>query len=334
MGDNLTPDQRMKRFSQAVSDIRDELSRAIIGQQKIVDHLLIALFARGHCLLEGVPGLAKTRLIRSLSETLGLTFRRIQFTPDLMPGDITGSDIIDQDPATGKRSFRFVQGPVFANMILADEINRASPKTQSALLEGMQDQSITVGGSTYPLESPFFVLATQNPMEQEGTYPLPEAQLDRFMFQLQLDYPSFEEETKIARVTTSKENEPLKQRVSREEILQMQRWVREVAVPDHLAEWAVRIVQSTRPDRSRSDKNGIDKNMNTYVQWGAGPRASQYLLLGAKSRALANGRASIDASDIQDVALPVLKHRMIMNYQAKAEGIQEEELIRPLLKKS
>ncbi|MEX0593349.1 MAG: MoxR family ATPase [Balneolaceae bacterium] len=326
MADNLSAEQRIETFSQRVSDIREELSRAIIGQQKIVDHLLISLFARGHCLLEGVPGLAKTRLIRSLSETLGLSFRRIQFTPDLMPGDITGSDIIDQDPATGKRSFRFVEGPVFANMILADEINRASPKTQSALLEGMQDQSITVGGATYPLESPFFVLATQNPMEQEGTFPLPEAQLDRFMFQLQLDYPSFEEETRIARETTSKESVPLNQRVDREQILQMQQWVRDIAVPEHLSEWAVRIVQSTRPGTSSSHKN-----VDTYVQWGAGPRASQYLLLGAKSRALASGRASIDRSDLNDVALPVLRHRIILNYRAKAEGIQEEDLIVPLL---
>ncbi|MGM0507013.1 MAG: AAA family ATPase [Bacteroidota bacterium] len=328
MTDNLSADQRIELFSRRVTDIRTELSRAIIGQEKIVDHLLIALFARGHCLLEGVPGLAKTRLIRSLSETLGLSFRRIQFTPDLMPGDITGSDIIDQDPATGKRSFRFVEGPIFANMVLADEINRASPKTQSALLEGMQDQSITVGGATYPLESPFFVLATQNPMEQEGTFPLPEAQLDRFMFQLQLDYPSFEEETKIARQTTSKEIEPLSQRVDREQILQMQQWVREVAVPENLAEWAVKIVQSTRPGTPTSDKS-----VDSYVQWGAGPRASQYLLLGAKSRALANGRASIDRMDLKDVALPVLKHRIILNYRSKAEGVQKEDLIQPLLER-
>lgn len=320
------PEVAVSRFQKAVLDIRSQLSRVVVGQDEIVDHLLISLFSRGHCLLVGVPGLAKTLLIQCLSKSLGLSFTRIQFTPDLMPGDITGTEVIEDDRETGRKSFKFIRGPVFANIVLADEINRTPPKTQSALLEGMQDYSITAGGETRHLERPFFVLATQNPIEQEGTYPLPEAQLDRFMFQLWLEYPSFEEEKQIVSRTTSSGSEEIQQVLSREQILELQELVRSVPVPDGVLDAAVRLVNRTRPDSPMADDL-----VKRYVRWGAGPRASQNIILGGKARALSRGRANVSLEDVRALALPVLRHRMVLKYSAEAEGYSEKRILNHLV---
>ena len=304
-----------------------EISKKVIGQRDILDYLLIALLARGHSLLVGVPGLAKTLIIKSLAEILDLTFQRIQFTPDLMPSDITGTELIDIDINTNQRSFRFYRGPVFANIVLADEINRTPPKTQSALLQAMQEYKVTTGGKTYELGEPFFVLATQNPIEQEGTYPLPEAQLDRFMFNLNIEYPSNDEEIAIVRDTTTVESSTLEAIISKIDILAYQDLVRRVPVSDNLVEYAVKLVSSTRP---KSDF--APDFIKDSISWGAGPRASQYLILGAKAKAILDGRPSPNINDIKSLALPVLKHRVLTNFNAESEGIKIEDILKQLIK--
>lgn len=295
--------------------LKKEIGKIIVGQHEAIDSLLLSIFSGGHCLLLGVPGLAKTLMVSTLARTLGLSFSRIQFTPDLMPSDITGSEILDSS-----RQFRFIQGPVFANIVLADEINRTPPKTQAALLEAMQERNVTVSGTSYPLPSPFFVLATQNPIEQEGTYPLPEAQLDRFMFNVKLDYPSFEEEVSIVKQTTVNQTQSIEKVLSADEILNYQDVIRHMPVPDNVVEYAVRLVTSTR-----------DK-ANKYISWGAGPRASQYLIIGARCHAAIHGKYSPDAEDIHAVAFNVLRHRIVRNYYAEAEGISTDDIIANLLK--
>ncbi|MCS7027773.1 MAG: MoxR family ATPase [Bacteroidia bacterium] len=304
--------------------LTQEIAKQIVGQEEIVRQLLTCIFSQGHCLLVGVPGLAKTLLVRTLAEALGLSFNRIQFTPDLMPSDITGSEILE-DTERGKQ-FRFIQGPVFANIVLADEINRTPPKTQAALLEAMQEYSVTNAGKKYVLDLPFFVLATQNPIEQEGTYPLPEAQLDRFMFNVWVDYPSYQEEIQIVKSTTSLQKVNIQKVLSKEEILYFQRLVREVPVADNVIEYAVKLVHKTRVN------SGIATDfVKKYVSWGAGPRASQYLIIGAKANALIHGKYSPDIEDVQAVAHPILRHRVILNFTAEADGITIMELIDKLL---
>lgn len=297
-----------------------------MGQQQVIEELLTALFARGHCLLVGVPGLAKTKMIRTLADTLSLRFNRIQFTPDLMPSDITGTEVIQQDRATGMREFRFVPGPVFANVILADEINRTPPKTQAALLEAMQEHQVTAGGLKHRLPEPFFVLATQNPIEQEGTYPLPEAQLDRFMFNVLVDYPSEDEELEIVRRTTADEEPTVQATLNVEEILELSHIVRRIPVADHIARYALRLARMSRPNQPDAPDFARE-----YVAWGAGPRASQYLVLGAKARAVIHGRAYVNVDDIRAVAPPVLRHRIRTNFNADAEGVTSETIVRRLL---
>ena len=303
-----------------------EINKVIIGQREILDQILIALLSSGNTLLVGVPGLAKTLIIKTLAEALDLSFKRIQFTPDLMPSDITGTELIDIDQDTGKRSFRFFKGPVFANIVLADEINRTPPKTQAALLEAMQEHKVTTGGKTYNLEEPFFVLATQNPIEQEGTYPLPEAQLDRFMFNLNIKYPSNEEEVKIIRNTTTPQNKSLNPIITKSDIVLYQELVRRVPVADNVIEYAVKLTTATRP-------NSIDAPdfIKQSVSWGAGPRASQYLVLGAKARAILEGRPTPNIEDIQYLALPILRHRVLPSFNAEAEGLKVENIISQLL---
>lgn len=318
--------QKLKEMVEAFGRLKAELSKTIIGQEKVIEQLVIAMLARGHALLVGVPGLAKTLLIRSLAEVLDLSFSRIQFTPDLMPSDITGTDIIEEDHTTGKREFRFVKGPVFANIVLADEINRTPPKTQAALLEAMQEHRVTAGVESYVLEEPFFVLATQNPIEQEGTYPLPEAQLDRFMFNLRVEYPSRDEERKIVEQTTSATAVELKKILDRESILDYQDLVRRVPIAENVINYAVDLVGRTRPD-TEDAPDYIQK----WVAWGAGPRASQYLILGAKTRAALNGNATPSIEDVKAVALPVLRHRILSNFNAEADGISVDEIIKKLL---
>ncbi|MDZ7660229.1 MoxR family ATPase [Fodinibius sp.] len=313
-------------FQESFEKIRKEVGKIIVGQKEILDQLLICLFSRGHCVLIGVPGLAKTLLIRTVSKTLNLRFSRIQFTPDLMPGDITGTEVIEDDRETGKKSFKFVKGPIFANIVLADEINRTPPKTQAALLEGMQEFHITTAGHTYPLEPPFFVLATQNPIEQEGTYPLPEAQLDRFMFNLWLDYPSLDEEQDIVSQTTSLGEAEINAVLNAEQIVELQNLVRKVPVPDGVLKSAVELVTKSRP-QSEIAPEFIQK----YMSWGAGPRASQYLVLGGKARALSRGRYNVSEDDIRALAKPVLRHRIVNNYAAEAEGLTADKLIEMLL---
>ena len=303
-----------------------EVGKVVIGQQKILDHILIALLARGHSLLVGVPGLAKTLIIKTLSDVLDLSFKRIQFTPDLMPSDITGTELIDVDQNTGQRSFRFYQGPIFANIVLADEINRTPPKTQAALLEAMQEHKVTAGGKTYDLDEPFFVLATQNPIEQEGTYPLPEAQLDRFMFNLNIEYPSTEDEVSIVRETTTPEIQSLNAVITKFEIATYQDLVRRVPVADNVVEYAVKLVGATRPNSSTAPEF-----IQQSVDWGAGPRASQYLVLGAKAKAILDGRPSPNINDIQSLALPILRHRVLPNFNAEAEGLKVEDILNRLL---
>lgn len=302
-------------------EIKKAIGKIIVGQNDVVEKLIISILCNGHSLLVGVPGLAKTLLVKTVADVLDLSFKRIQFTPDLMPSDIIGAEILDE-----QRQFRFIKGPVFANIILADEINRTPPKTQAALLEAMQERNITAGGTLYNLPAPFFVLATQNPIEQEGTYPLPEAQLDRFMFQILLDYPSFSEEVDIVRNTTSSLDVTLEKVLHADTILQFQNLVRRVPVPDNVLEYAVGLVHKTRPTAPNAPQ--VAKQ---YVSYGAGPRASQYLILGAKCHALLNGKYSPDIEDVQAMTLPVLRHRVVRNYKAEAEGITQENLIKQLL---
>ncbi|MCE6989407.1 MoxR family ATPase [Dyadobacter sp. CY323] len=301
----------------AYEKIRREIGNVIIGQDEVVKRLLTAIFCQGHCLLVGVPGLAKTLLIQTIASSLDLNFNRIQFTPDLMPSDILGSETLDQN-----RNFKFIKGPVFANIILADEINRTPPKTQSALLEAMQEYSVTIAGAKHSLERPFFVLATQNPIEQEGTYPLPEAQLDRFMFMIQLDYPSYAEEVNIVKSTTTDRRHEVQKVITAEEIMDFQHLVRRVPVTDHVIEYAVKLVHKTRPSAGLAVKD-----TNDYLEWGAGPRASQALILAAKCNALLSGKYSPDIEDVKAVALPVLRHRIIRNFKAEAEGISVDDII-------
>jgi len=310
----------------AYDQIRAEIGKVIVGQDKVIEQLLITLLSSGHCLLVGVPGLAKTLMISTLARVLNLKFNRIQFTPDLMPSDITGTEIIEDDHTTGRRGFRFVKGPVFANIILADEINRTPPKTQAALLQAMQEHEVTAAGETYKLDEPFFVLATQNPIEQEGTYPLPEAQLDRFMFNVIVDYPSREEEEVIVKTTTTLAVHELKQILSANDIIGFQKLVRRVPVSDHLVHYAVQLVRATRPNED-SAPDFIKK----WVNWGAGPRASQYLILAAKTRAILDGRPTPGPEDVRFAAYPVMRHRIVTSFNAEADGVDSIEIIRRVL---
>lgn len=315
-----------EKLARAKESFLSEVGKVVIGQHDVLDHLLIALLAQGHSLLVGVPGLAKTLIIKTLSEVLDLSFNRIQFTPDLMPSDITGTELIDVDLDTGKRSFRFYQGPIFANIVLADEINRTPPKTQAALLESMQEHKVTAGGKTYNLDEPFFVLATQNPIEQEGTYPLPEAQLDRFMFNLNIEYPSKKEEIAIVRETTTSKNHVLSPVITKSEIASYQDLVKRVPTSDNIVEYAVKLVSATRPSSS-SAPDFIKQS----VEWGAGPRASQYLVLGAKAKAVLDGRPSPNISDVKSLALPILRHRVLPSFNAEAEGLKVEDILYQLM---
>ena len=315
----------VEKLNESRDQLFDMISKVIVGQKDVIDHLFIALLCRGHVLLEGVPGLAKTLLIKTLSDVLDLKFNRIQFTPDLMPSDITGTDIIEEDPSTSKRSFRFFKGPIFSNVILADEINRTPPKTQSALLEAMQEHKVTTGGNTYDLDQPFFVLATQNPIEQEGTYPLPEAQLDRFMFNILIDYPDRNEEISIVESTTAASDVKLKKVITRKNIIAFQNLVLRVPISNNVLEFAVDLVSSTRPGAKAK------KFINEWIEWGAGPRATQCLILGAKARAILDGRPTADIEDVKAMALPVLRHRVLPNFSAEAEGMKIDEIILKLL---
>ena len=321
--------QAVQKLNDAYRLVTEQLGRVIVGQQHVIEELLIAIFARGHCLLVGVPGLAKTLMIRTLADALRLQFSRIQFTPDLMPADITGTEVIQEDKVSGSRGFKFLKGPIFANMILADEINRTPPKTQAALLEAMQEHQVTAGGSRHRLAEPFFVLATQNPIEHEGTYPLPEAQLDRFMFHILVDYPSEEEEFQIVRQTTADVETTIAATLSGEQILELQRIVRRVPVADHVVRYALDLVR-----RTRGSATDAPDFVRSYVQWGAGPRASQYLILGAKARAVLQGRYFAGCEDVRAVAGPVLRHRILTNFNAEAEGIKPDEIIRRLIETS
>ena len=318
--------QAVERLKAARERILAELRKVIVGQDQVVEQLLTALFANGHVLLVGVPGLAKTLLISSLARVLDLRFSRIQFTPDLMPSDITGTDIIEEDHATGRRSFRFIRGPVFANIVLADEINRTPPKTQAALLQAMQEKEVTASGQTFPLALPFFVLATQNPIELEGTYPLPEAQLDRFMFNVLVDYPGPDEEERIVATTTSAYEATLEHVLSGADILALQQLVRRVPAGDHVVRYAVRLARATR------GRDGAPEFVRQWVSWGAGPRASQYLVLGAKTRAVLRGRYAPGIEDVQAVAPAVLRHRIVTNFTAEAEGVKPERIVQELLR--
>ena len=309
-------------FVAKYKELNTEISKVIIGQDEVVKDVLISIFSKGHCLLIGVPGLAKTLLVNTISDTLGLTYNRIQFTPDLMPSDIIGSEILGED-----RHFKFIKGPLFANIILADEINRTPPKTQAALLEAMQERSITTGGKRYELGNPFFVLATQNPIEQEGTYPLPEAQLDRFMFNVWLDYPKFEDELLVVKSTTSNNKVELKKILSAEEIIYFQNLVRRIPVTDNVLEYAVKLAAKSRPGTVHAAEIA-----NNYLSWGAGPRASQFLVIGAKCHALIKGKYSPDIEDVKAVAGAILRHRIVRNYKAEAEGVSVDKIIEELMK--
>lgn len=317
----MSDKDKLDQFVQHISALKQEIHKVIIGQDEVVDQVLISMFSRGHCLLVGVPGLAKTLLINTIAQSLGLGFSRIQFTPDLMPSDIIGSEILDET-----RNFKFIKGPLFSNMILADEINRTPPKTQSALLEAMQERRVTAAGHTYPLDAPFFVLATQNPIEQEGTYPLPEAQLDRFMFNIWVDYPSFIEEMAIVKTTTSDSSSTINSVLSGQDIIEYQDLIRRIPVADNVLEYAVKLVGSTRVNSDNAKE--ITKK---YITWGAGPRASQYLIIGAKCHAAMMGRYSPDIDDVKAVAKPILRHRLVKNYKAEAEGFSMDRIIETLL---
>lgn len=317
--------QLVEKLAGSVQSIKKEIAKVIIGQDEIIDHLLLSLLSRGHCLLVGVPGLAKTLIIKTLADVLDLKFNRIQFTPDLMPSDITGTEILEEDSITKKREFRFILGPIFANVILADEINRTPPKTQAALLEAMQEHKVTIAGKTYSLDEPFFVLATQNPIEQEGTYPLPEAQLDRFMFNLWLDYPSLDEEKEIVKTTTGGFFPELNKIVSAEELVNFQKLVRRVPVAENVISFAVNFVNKTRPNNPEAPIF-----IKEWLRWGAGPRASQYLILAAKAKAICDGRFTPNIDDVKSVLIPVLRHRIITNFNAEAEGINSVEVIKKI----
>ncbi|MEO0185986.1 MAG: MoxR family ATPase [candidate division WOR-3 bacterium] len=319
--------ESIKELNSYTERIYTEIGKLIVGQHQVIEQVLISLFCNGHSLIIGVPGLAKTMLVNTVAQIVDLSFNRIQFTPDLMPSDITGTEVIEEDLTTGKRSFRFVKGPLFANVILADEINRAPPKTQSALLQAMQEYKVTYAGETYPLPIPFFVLATQNPIEQEGTYPLPEAQLDRFMFTINIGYPEKKEEIEIVKTTTSAYTADLKKVIGAEEFINLQKIIRRMPVSDEIIERAVSLVERTRPDN-----NDASEIVKKYVAWGAGPRASQYLILGAKARAAMDGRYSPNLEDVRYVCHPVLRHRIITNFAAEAEGIKSDWIIDELLK--
>jgi MoxR-like ATPase len=321
--------EAVKKLKHGFESIKQQLSRVIVGQDQVIEELLIALFSRGHCILEGVPGLAKTLMISTLAKCLSLSFSRIQFTPDLMPSDITGTEVIEENRSTGQREFRFLQGPLFANMILADEINRTPPKTQAALLEAMQERQVTVGRVRHKLADPFFVLATQNPIEQEGTYPLPEAQQDRFMFKVFVKYPSFKEEFEIARRTTALITEDIAPVMSGQSILDLQHLVRRVPVTDHVIHYTLALVRQTRVSEP-----GAPKFVKDYLSWGAGPRAVQYLILGGKARALLYGRTHVQCEDIQALALPVLRHRILTNFTAASEGWTPDKVIEKMLKET
>jgi MoxR-like ATPase len=318
--------QALAKLKEAAANVRAELGKVIVGQDDVIDQLMIALFCQGHCLLEGVPGLAKTLMVSTLARCLDLKFNRIQFTPDLMPSDITGTEVIQEDRATGQRAFKFLQGPIFANVVLADEINRTPPKTQAALLEAMQERMITIGGLDHRLPSPFFVLATQNPIEQEGTYPLPEAQQDRFMFKVFVRYPKYDEEYRIAETTTAEFDTSVASVLSGDEILRLQHVVRRVPVAPHVIHYALRLVRATRVQEG--DAPGFVKD---YVSWGAGPRGVQYLLLGGKARAAIEGRTFVSTDDVRAVAHPVLRHRIITNFTAESEGVTPDTVTDKLL---
>jgi MoxR-like ATPase len=306
--------------------IRTELAHVIVGQEQVIEELLISMFASGHCILEGVPGLAKTLLVSTLARQLSLSFSRIQFTPDLMPSDITGTEVIEEDRGTGTRSLRFVKGPIFANVVLADEINRTPPKTQAALLEAMQEHQVTAAGFPHKLPKPFFVLATQNPIEQEGTYPLPEAQLDRFMFKVLVDYPSEDEEFRIIKTTTTVQDRPTERTLSARDVIGLQEIVRRVPCADHVARYAMRLTRATRVGKGQ-----VPKVVNDYVSWGAGPRASQNLILAGKARAVLKGRFHVTTEDVQRVARPVLRHRILTNFNAEADGVSSDDIVTALI---
>lgn len=313
--------EAMEALQNAYQNLTKEIGKAIVGQEEVIKNVLISVFSHGHCLLVGVPGLAKTLLVNSISDALGLTYNRIQFTPDLMPSDIIGTEILDDN-----RNFKFVKGPLFSNIILADEINRTPPKTQAALLEAMQEEAVTTGGTRYELPHPFFVLATQNPIEQEGTYPLPEAQLDRFMFNVWLDYPSFEEELNVVKLTTTATKVKLNPVMNADEIVYFQQLIRRIPVPDNVFEYAVKLASGTRPNTVTAHPT-----VKEFVNWGAGPRASQYLIIGAKCHAAINGKFSPDIEDVRAVAEPILRHRIVRNYRAEAEGVTVEDIIGKLV---
>ncbi|MBI72458.1 MAG: AAA family ATPase [Candidatus Marinimicrobia bacterium] len=316
--ENLTKDKE---------NFYNELSKIIIGQKDVIEYIFIALLCKGHIILEGVPGLGKTLIIKTISQILDLNFNRIQFTPDLMPSDITGSEIIRQDSKSGERAFKFIKGPIFSNIILADEINRTPPKTQSALLEAMQENRVTIGGETYDIDSPFFVMATQNPIEQEGTYPLPEAQLDRFMFNIIITYPNLEEELDIVRNNTSMVNTNIKKIIDKNKLIEYQNLVLNIPVSDNLIEFAVNFVQSTRPNKTS------EKITKKYINWGAGPRASSYLIMAAKAKSILSGKPTPDMDDMFSILKPVLRHRIIPNFNAEAEGITSDNVLDNLLEK-
>ncbi len=319
-------EENLIKIKNARVNLEKELEKIIVGQKQVIEEIIISLFSRGHVLLVGVPGLAKTLMINSIARILDLKFNRIQFTPDLMPSDITGTDIIEEDAGTRQRNFKFIEGPVFCNLLLADEINRTPPKTQAALLESMQENIVTVNGKTYDLPLPFFVLATQNPIEQEGTYPLPEAQLDRFMFNITIDYPEFVDEINIVKNTTSNYDADLKTVLTAAEISEIQKLIRSVPVADPIMEYAVKLVRNTRPVVSEFEF------IKKWVNWGAGPRASQYLVLGAKTRAVLQGRTTVSIEDINTVAYPVLRHRILTNFQAEADGVNSDMIISDMIK--
>src|ERR671930_376784 len=321
--------EAMRKLKAAFDEIKKQLNRVIVGQDQVIEELLIALFSRGHCILEGVPGLAKTLMISTLARTLSLAFSRIQFTPDLMPSDITGTEVIEENRSTGQREFKFLQGPLFSNIIRSDEINRTPPKTQAALLEAMQERQVTVGRVRHPLSDPFFVLATQNPIEQEGTYPLPEAQQDRFMFKVFVRYPKFDEEFEIARRTTALQEEEVTPVLTGEQILELQKLVRRVPVSDHVIRYTLALVRQTRVGEP-----GVPKFIRDWLSWGAGPRAVQYLILGGKARALLHGRVHVQTDDIKSLAYPVLRHRILTNFTAASEGITSDAVIKRLIEET
>ena len=329
MSESTVTQESIDKLNKAWQDIRGQMAQVIVGQEEVIDHLLIALFSRGHCLLEGVPGLAKTLMISTLARCLSMTFSRIQFTPDLMPADITGTDVLQENKETGEREFRFINGPLFHNVVLADEINRTPPKTQAALLEAMQERQVTVGQTRHTLSDPFFVLATQNPIEQEGTYSLPEAQQDRFMFKVFVGYPSLGEERAIAKATTSLQSDSIQPVLSGEEIIELQQIVRQVPVTDHVVDYALALVRQTRIGEPEAPKF-----VNEWLSWGAGPRAVQNLLLGGKARALLRGRTHVSTEDIAELAKPVLRHRIVTNFSAESDGITADKVIERLIKET